>query len=68
MNHWSDERQQSEENRPRPYGLRRKSRHTSFSPLAVGSPRPSGSASSDAIFARSAIHPSSVSRPSQEVM
>jgi hypothetical protein len=68
MNYWNDERQRNEENRPRPSGLRRKSRHTSFSPLAVGSPQPAGSASSGAIFARSAIHSSSANRPSKEVM
>jgi hypothetical protein len=63
MSYWSDERQRNEENRLRPFGLRRESRHTSFSPSAVGPPRPSGSASSGAILARSAIRPGSVSRP-----
>ena len=66
MNYWSDERQRNGENRPRPFGLCRKSGHTSFSPSAVGSPQPSGSASSGRIFAHNAIHPSSVSRPRQQ--
>ena len=77
VDHWSDERQRNGENRPRPFGLRRKSGHTSFSPSTVGPPQPSGSASSGRIFARNpgspahdfyalgwnAIHPSSVNRP-----
>jgi hypothetical protein len=62
MNYWSDARQRTGENRPRPFGLRRKSGHTSFSPLTVDPPQPSGSASSGRIFARNAIHPSSVNR------
>ena len=36
MNYWSDERQRNRENWPRPFGLRRKSGHTAFSPSAVG--------------------------------
>ena len=68
MNYWSDERQRNGENRPRPFGLRRKARHTSFSPLAGGLPQPSGSALSDAISVRSAIHPSRANKPSSEVM
>ena len=63
MNYWSDERRRNGENRPHPFGLRRKSRHTSFSPSTVGPPQPSGSASSGAIFGSSAVHPSSVNRP-----
>jgi hypothetical protein len=43
--------------------LRRKSGHTSFSPWTSEPPKPSGSASSDLIFARNAIRPSSVNRP-----
>jgi hypothetical protein len=63
MNYWSDERQRNERNRHRPFGPRCKSRHTSFSPSTVGSSRPSGSASSGAIFAIGAIRPSSTNRP-----
>ena len=59
----SDEQQRNRENWPRPFGLRRKSGHTSFSPSTVGPPQPSGSASSGRIFARNAIHSSSVNRP-----
>ena len=77
VNHWSDERQRNGENRPRPEGLRRKSGHTSLSPLCLEQPNPVDSASSpphgpkispwgprsDRISARNAIHPSSVNRP-----
>ena len=59
VNHWSGERQQNGENRPRPFGfrpstqrsragdlgLRRKSGHTSLSPLCLEQPNPAGSAS-----------------------
>ena len=41
----SDERQPRRENWPRPSGLRRKSAHTSFSSLPVGSPCAADSAS-----------------------
>ena len=44
-------------------GLRRKLRHSSFLPLTVDPPQPSGSASSDLIFARNAIRPGSMNRP-----
>ena len=63
MNYWNDERQRNVEKRPPPFGLRRKSRHTSFSPSTVRPPQPSGSASCGAIFGSSAVHPSSVNRP-----
>ncbi len=59
----SDDRRRNEENWPRPEGLRRKSCHTSFSPLTVDPPQPAGSASSARIFTRNAarrymsIHP-----------
>ena len=59
----SDDRRGNRENWPRPAGLRRKSGHTSFSPLTVDPPQPSGPASSGPIFTRNAIHPSSVNRP-----
>jgi hypothetical protein len=49
--------------RPRPFGLRRKSGHTLFSPSTLGPPKPSGSAVSDRNFARNAVHLSSVNRP-----
>jgi len=39
MDYWSDERQRNRKNRPRPFGLRRKSGHTSFSPSTVGAPQ-----------------------------
>src|SRR6266568_6486237 len=62
----SNDRQRNRENWPRPFGFRRKSGHTSFSPLTVDPPQPAGSAShpsdqdlspgtpasSDRIFAR----------------
>jgi len=64
VNYCSDDRQRNEESRPRPSGLWRKSGQTSFSPLTVGPPQPSGSVSSGRIFAHNAIHPSSVNRPS----
>ena len=63
VNHWSDERQRNGENRPRPFGLRRKSGHTLLSPLCLEQPNPADSASSGRISARNAIHPSSVNRP-----
>ena len=63
VDHWIDERQGNRENWPRPFGLRRKSGQTLFSPWTVGSPQPAGSASSGPIFARNAIHSSSVNRP-----
>src|SRR6266567_9496783 len=59
----SDDRRGNRENWPRPEGLRRKSVHTSFSPLTVDPPQPSGSASSGPIFARNAIHLGSMNRP-----
>jgi hypothetical protein len=63
MAYWSDARQRDGENRPRPEGLQQKFGHTSFSPLTVVPPQPSRSASSGRIFARNAVHPSSLSRP-----
>jgi hypothetical protein len=63
MSYWSDERQQNEENRPRPVGLWPKLSHTSFSPSTLEPPKPSVSASSGSIFAHNAVHPSSVNRP-----
>ncbi len=63
VDHWSGERQRNRENWPRPFGFRRKSGHTLFSPLTVGAPQTAGSASSGPIFARNAIHSSRVSRP-----
>jgi hypothetical protein len=63
MNYWSDERQRNGENRPRPFGLRRKSRQTRPSPMAVATPLSRARTMYGAIFAGSAIHPSSVSRP-----
>jgi len=63
MSYWSDERQRNGENRPRPFGLWRKSGHTLFSPSTLEPPKPSGSASSGQIFVHNAIHPSSVNRP-----
>jgi hypothetical protein len=53
----SDERQRDEEKWPRPFGLRRKSSHTSLSASALEPPKPSASASSGSIFARNAAHP-----------
>ena len=50
----SDERQRNEENWPQPFGLRRKSGHTSLSASTVDPPQPSASASSGPIFARNA--------------
>jgi len=52
----SDERQRDEEKWPRPFGLRRKSRHTLLSPLTLEPPKPAGSAASGAIFARNAAY------------
>ena len=63
MNYRSDERRQNGENWPRPFGLGRKSGHTSFSPLCLELPNPAASASSGRIFARNAVHPISVNRP-----
>ena len=63
VDHWSDERQRNRENWPRPFGLRRKFGHTSFSPSTLEPPKPSGSASFGPIFPRNAIHSSSVNRP-----
>ncbi len=48
---------------PGPKGCGEESGHTSFSPLTVDPPQPAGSASSGPIFARNAIHLSSVNRP-----
>jgi len=59
----SDDRRRNEENWPRPFGLRRKAGHTSFSPSTVVPPQPSGSASSGRLFARNAARLSSVNRP-----
>ena len=59
----SDDGRRSGENWPRPFGLRRKSGHTSFSPSTVDPPQPSGSASSGRIFTRSATRRGSVIRP-----
>src|ERR1035441_5488476 len=42
----SDDGRRAWENWPRPFGLLRKSGHTSFSPSSVAPPQPSGSASS----------------------
>ena len=42
----NDEGRRNVERWPRPFGLRSKSGHTSFSPSTVGPPQPSGSASS----------------------
>ena len=53
----SDERRRNRENWPRPFGLRRKAGHTSFSPSTVDPPQPSGSASSGPFFARNAARP-----------
>ena len=39
MSYWSDERQQNEENRPRPVGLWPKLSHTSFSPSTLEPPK-----------------------------
>ena len=75
--YFSDERRRDRENPPRPFGLRRKSGHTSLSPSTLGSPKPSGSASSPPhgprpvrggpgsgpIFSRNAVRPIRVSRP-----
>ena len=63
MGYWSDEGRQNRENRPRPFGLRRKSGHTAFSPSVVGSPQLSGSALPGRIFARNASRRRSVNRP-----
>ncbi len=61
--HFSDERQSSRENPPRPFGLRRNSGHPSLSALTGGLPQPAASASSGPIFARNAARPGSVNRP-----
>ena len=42
----SDDRRRNRENWPRPFGLRQKTGHTSFSPSTVDPPQPSSSASS----------------------
>jgi hypothetical protein len=63
MSYWNDERQRNGENPSCPFGLWRKSGHTSFSPSTLESPKPSGSASSGRIFAHNAIHPGRVNRP-----
>ena len=42
----NDQGRRNVERWPRPFGLRRKSGHTSFPPSTVGPPQPSGSASS----------------------
>jgi hypothetical protein len=52
----SDERQRNRENWSQPFGLRRKSGHTSLSPSTLEPPKTSGSASSGPIFARNAAH------------
>ena len=59
----NDDRRRNRENCPRPFGLRRKSGHTSFPPSTVDPPQSSGSASSGRFFARNAIYASSVNRP-----
>ncbi len=59
----SDDRQRTENNWPRPEGLRRKSVHTLLSPSTVDSPQPSDSALSGPIFTRNAIRSNSVNRP-----
>ena len=59
----NDDRRRNRENWPQPFGLRRKSGHTSFPPSTVDPPQSSGSASSGRFFARNAIHASSVNRP-----
>jgi hypothetical protein len=48
---------------PVPAGCDENPGHTFLSPSTVGPPQPSGSASSDRIFSRNAIHPNSVNRP-----
>ncbi len=63
LKHFSDERQSDRENPPCPFGLRRKSGHTSLSALTGGLPQPAASASSDRIFSRNAVRPNSVNRP-----
>jgi hypothetical protein len=63
MHYWSDKRQRNRGNWPRPFGLRRKPGHTSFSSWNLEPPNPAGSASSGRIFARNAIRLSSVNRP-----
>ena len=63
MNYWSDERQRNRENWPRPFGLQRKSGHTSFSSWNLEPPNPADSASPGRIYARNAIRPRSVNRP-----
>jgi hypothetical protein len=59
----SDEQRRRRENWPRPFGLRRKSGHTSFSSLHVVRPCAADSASSDLIFACNAARPNSVNGP-----
>jgi hypothetical protein len=62
LKHFSDERQSDRENPPRPFGLRRKSGHSSLSALTGVLPQPAASASSGLIFARNAVRPNSVNR------
>src|ERR1017187_3104309 len=62
----SDDGRRAGENWPRPFGLLRKSGHTSFSPSTVDPPQPSGSASYGRIFAGSATRRGSVNRPLEE--
>jgi hypothetical protein len=52
----SDERRRDRENWPQPFGLRRKSGHTSLSASTLEPPKPSASASSGPIFARQRTH------------
>ena len=63
LEHFSDERQSDGENPPRPFGLRRKSGHTSLSALTGVLPQPAAAASSGPIFARNAARHNSVNRP-----
>jgi len=63
LKHFSDERQSDRKNPPRPFGLRRKSGHTSLPALTGGLPQPAAVASSGLIFARNAARPNRVNRP-----
>lgn len=60
---FSDERQSSRKNPPRPFGLRRKSAHLSLSAVTGGLSRSAAFALSGPIFAGNADRPGSVSRP-----